>query len=334
MKHVIVGCGSIGERHIRNLKTLGEKDLLGVDVRPDRRRFIESEFGIPTESAFDEDLAQRADAVYVTTPSSMHMSAALIAARAACHLFIEKPLATGLDGIDELLALVKSQNLVGFVGSNWKFHPSFKKMKECLEAGSIGKILTARCLSGSYLPEWHPWEDYRVMFRAKKDMGGGIIFDNHEFDYMSWMLGPVSELSCLACWTGSLDIETEDVALVTAQYQNGIVAQFQLDFVQRSYQRRYEFCGQDGSIIWDVRTSAVEVYSAKKDLWQRYELPRGYNTSAMYVEEMRHFLNCVNKKEEPITPLEHGKAVLEMMLAAKRSHDEKKVVSLKTQILC
>ncbi|MFQ5913470.1 MAG: Gfo/Idh/MocA family protein [Nitrospinota bacterium] len=329
MKFLVVGCGSIGRRHLRNLAALGERDLMGVDPDPERREAAGKESGARPFAAFDEELAQRADVVFVTLPSALHLDVALTAARAGCHLFIEKPLACAWEGVDELIELVRSRGLTGFVGSNWKFHPAFGRMKGLLNGGAIGRVLTARFLFGQYLPDWHPWEDYRRTYSARKSLGGGVIFDSHELDYAGWLLGPVEELTCSAARVSNLEIETEDVASLLLRFRSGAVAQIQLDYLHRNYTRRYEFCGTEGTVVWDVNTRAVELYQAAEEKWRRWEIPRSYEGNTMYLEEVRHFLNCLNGRENPLTPLERGREVLELMLAAHRSSREKRTVSLR-----
>lgn len=327
MRFVIVGAGSVGRRHLRNLASLGERDLVAVDPRPDRRRAAEEEAGALTRPVFDRGLAEEAQAVFITAPTALHVETALIAARAGCHLFVEKPLSNTLDHVDELVDICRQKGLVGFVGSNWKFHPALRRMKALLEGGAIGRPVAARFSFGQYLPDWHPWEDYRETYSARRGLGGGAIFDSHELDYLTWLLGPAERVSCLAARVGDLEIETEDVAGILLRLKSGALAQVHLDYLSRAYQRRHEIWGTEGALIWDVR-SGVEMYRAEEKKWDTWPADPRYDLNQMYVDEVRHFLECLRGRERPVTPLEHGRDVLKIMLAAHRSNRESRVVEL------
>lgn len=329
MTHAIIGCGSIGQRHLKNLHFLGERDFVAIDPVKERRDKMAKDYNAEPLPEFKESIAKEVDVAFVTLPNSRHIEMALIAARAKCHLFIEKPLSVSMEGVNELIEKTNSNNKVGFVGSNWKFHPSFRKMKSLLEEKVIGRVLTARCISGQYLPDWHPWEDYRHMYSAKKDLGGGVIFDSHELDYLSWFLGRVNDLSCFSGKVSDLEIETEDTASLLLRFESGVIAQVHLDYLQRAYQRRYEFCGSEGTIIWDVNDKAIKLYRANNKSWKTvFETPKDYENNTMYVEELKHFLLCIHGKSKPITPLEKGREVLDIMMAAHRSNKLKRVVNL------
>lgn len=323
MRIVVVGCGSIGTRHLRNLQTVKGTELVGVDSREDRRREVQDRFGIPTHASLARALEERAEAVFVTTPPAAHIPLALEAVRAGCHLFVEKPLSHTLDGVDELVREVEARGLVGFVGSNWKFHPSFQKMKMLLEKGAIGRVTSARCQFGQYLPDWHPWEDYRETYSARCDLGGGILLDSHEFDYMTWFLGPVQSLACMADRVSALEIDTEDTAAVMLRFASGAIGEMHLDYTQRAYQRNFEFFGEEGTIRWDIRERAVKLFEAGRGgTWTIFDEPTAYDLNCMYVDEASHFLACIQRRLKPMTDLKQGRVVLELILAAKRSTDE------------
>lgn len=327
MKFLVVGCGSIGSRHLRNLVSIGENELIVVDPDPERRDAAKREWGAKPYPTFNKELAEIADVVFVTLPSSSHLEVATLAAKSGCHLFVEKPLACSLDGVDELLDSVRQNRLVGFLGSNWKFHPALRRIKDLLEEEVIGRVLTARFIAGQYLPDWHPWEDYRNTYSARESLGGGVIFDSHELDYASWFLGPVKELVCFSGNLSDLEIDTEDVASMLLKFKSGAIAQIQLDYLCRNYTRRYEFFGAEGTILWDVHSRMVELYEADGGSWRRWDIPRNYDNNSMFVDELQHFLNCIKGVEEPVTSLEMGREVLTLLLSAHQSNRERRVLT-------
>lgn len=331
MRMLVIGCGSIGKRHIRNLKALKAGEIIAQDVQPERCHEVEEQYGIKTFSHLDEALAQKPDATLICTPTSHHIPPALSAARHGCHLFIEKPLSHSLDSVDELLEIVAQKNLVTLVGCNMRFHSGIVKIKKLLENESIGKVLCARAQSGQYLPDWRPWEDYRQRYSASHSLGGGIILDGvHEIDYISWFLGKVEQVFCFADKLSHLEIDVEDLAEILLYFDSGAIAEVHLDYIQRSYGRSCQIIGEQGTILWDFSDKQVKVYSAKTREWQLFSEEHDYDTNQMYIEEMKHFIECLEGKAKPTQDINTGKSVLEIALTAKESAKTGKLINLRS----
>ena len=213
MKILIVGLGSIGTRHAKNFSQLGYDNLVGFDPLPDRRRVFKKELSCKVVSTLDDGLNEQPDLCVIASPNCFHIEQAIKAAKHGCHLFIEKPLSNSRYYLPELTQTVKDKDLFVHVGSNWKFHPAFKTMKKILSDQILGKITGTQILAGQWLPDWHPWEDYRNMYSSRKSLGGGVVLDSHEFDYVSWLLGKIKKVYGFVQHTGILEIETEDVAV-------------------------------------------------------------------------------------------------------------------------
>jgi predicted dehydrogenase len=326
---LVVGCGSIGKRHIRNLKALRAGEIIAHDVRAERCHEVEEQYEIRAYSDLEEALAQEPGADDSCTPTGLHIPCALFAAQKGCHLFIEKPLSHSLEGVDELLEMVAGKNLVTLVACNMRFHPSIVKIKELLDNESIGRVLCARAQFGQYLPDWHPWEDYRQGYSANRSLGGGAILDGvHEIDYISWLLGKIERVFCFADKLSHLEIDTEDLAEILLCFDSGAIAEVHLDYIQRSYGRSCQLIGEEGTILWDFSDKQVKVYSAKTKEWQLLPEEADYDTNQMYVDEMKHFLQCLEGKAEPTQDVNAGKRVLEIALAAKQSAETGKLINL------
>lgn len=327
MKFLVVGCGSIGRRHLRNLLTLRVGELLACEPEPSRAKQFQDEFGILVFSSLEEALQTGPDAALICTPPALHLDIARAAAEAGCHLFIEKPLAHTLEGLEELLCVTEDCNLVTLVGYNWRFHPSLRKIKELIDRQAVGDIFCARLNCGQYLPEWHPWEDYRRGYSAKRSLGGGVLLDSHELDYITWFLGDVEKVSCVARKVSGLEIETEDTADVVLVFRSGAQASLHLDYLQRPTQRSYEFFGTDGTIQWSLG-KGVSVLGASDRGWVTYPEPPGFDLNSTYLEELRHFVTCINDGERSALDARRGKYVLELILAARDSAREQMTISL------
>jgi predicted dehydrogenase len=287
VKVLICGLGSIGQRHARNLRTLlgDELELSAYRVRG------EGEFDGRSFTDLDEALAAGPEAVFVTNPASEHVPVALAAARAGCHLFVEKPLSHTLDGVDELISSARS---VAMVGYQLRFHPSFARFREFVEAGGAD---SASFEVGEYLPDMHPWEDYRRLNYSRRDQGGGVLLQfSHEFDLAYGLFGMPAHVTTTGGKLSDLDIDVEDTADTTLDYGD-LAVQVHQDFVQRPTVRRYELASAAGTVEWDNSVDRNEVFLA----------------------ELRHFLACVRGEETPVVELSAGADVLRIALAARRS---------------
>jgi predicted dehydrogenase len=329
LRFLVMGCGSIGKRHIKNLLALGAKDLLVYDTRQDRLAEARSELNVKTVDNLDHAWEKKPEVVLITTPTSSHVSLALQAAHHNSHLFIEKPLSDRLEGTNELIEAVRRQNLISLIGCNMRFHPGILGVRRLLSDGAIGRVVAARAEVGYYLPEWHPWEDYRSSYSAKKELGGGVILDAiHEIDYMRWLLGEVTAVACFAGKLSSLEIDTEDVAAMLLRFASGTIGEIHLDYVQRTYSRTCEIIGDEGTIRWDYGAGEVRLYRASTREWQVFADPTGLEPNRMYVDEMRHFLHCLDRDEHPILDVFEALKVLKIALAAKSSAESGKLVRL------
>ncbi len=326
---LVIGCGSIGKRHIKNLLALGVQDIIAFDIQAARMEEVKESFGITVLNSLEEGWEQKPKIAVVAAPTSLHIPLALEAAERGCHLFIEKPLSHAMDGIDELVNVVKERNLITLVGCNMRFHPGIMQVKRLIEEGALGNVIAARVEVGLYLPDWHPWEDYRQMYSAQRDLGGGVILDAiHEIDYIRWMLGEVTEVACFSDKISNLEIETEDVAAILLRFDCGAIGEVHLDYVQRAYSRSCHIIGEEGTIHWDWCEGIVRWYSAKTKKWKIYENPPEWESNKMYIDEMEYFRACIHNKTTSFLDVEQAKQVLRIALAAKHSAFVKKTVFL------
>lgn len=321
-RFLLVGSGSIGKRHVRNLKALGETSFLAFDPREDRRAEVERELGLETIADFGAALDRRPEVVLVTTPNRLHVPLALDAARRGCHLFVEKPVADVLSPeLDTLVEIAAASKLVTLVGCNLRFHPGLRRAKALLAERRLGRVVSLRAEFGQYLPDWHPWEDYRQGYSARADLGGGVVLDAiHELDYARWLLGDVTDVAALTGHLSHLEISTEDTASILLRFAGGAFGEVHLDYVQRAYTRACHVVGDEGTLDWKFgEGGAVDLYTAKDKRWERLPGPDGWEANTMYVDEMRHLLACLAGVETPEQDLAAGRDVLALALAAKRS---------------
>lgn len=328
-RFVVIGCGSIGKRHVDNLKKLDAGEILAFDPRDDRRLEVQSRFGVETTATLEAAWKREPTVAVIAAPTSAHVALAREAAERGCHLLIEKPLADRLDGLDGLLDVVTRRRLVTLVGCNLRFHPGLMTVKRLLDEKAAGRVVSARVEVGHYLPDWHPWEDYRESYSALTCLGGGVILDAiHELDYIRWMLGDVRAVACFAGKQSALDIETEDTAAILLRFAGGAIGEVHLDYVQREYSRTCHIIGDEGTIRWDYGAGEVRLYSGATRQHEVFRNPPGWEPNTMYVDELQHFLRCLAGEEAAALDVFEGARVLEVALAAKEAAATGRVVEL------
>lgn len=329
-RFAVLGCGSIGKRHVRNLLALGETRVLAFDPRPDRRAEAEA-LGVATTGTLDAVWDARPEAVLVTSPTRLHVATAIAAAERGIHLFIEKPVSDVNDGeLQRLAGLVRDKKLVTLVGCNLRFHPGLVQAKAVLDARRLGRVVSCRAEFGQYLPDWHPWEDYRQGYSARKDLGGGVVLDAiHELDYVRWLVGDVVLVGALAGHLSHIEIDTEDTASVLLRFASGAFGEVHLDYVQRTYTRSCQIVGDLGTLAWDFgKAGEVRLFEARTKEWEVIPAPVDWEPNAMYVAEMRHFLACLRGEEQPQQDVAAAVVVLDLALAIKESAESAKFVAL------
>jgi predicted dehydrogenase len=332
-RFLVMGCGSIGKRHIANLLAAGVGEVIGFEVRADRAKEVHATFGVEVVTDLDAAFARRPSVAFVTAPTSLHVALALQAAERGCHLFIEKPLAHNREGVEKLLGLARQNNLVTLVGCNMRFHPGLRAVKRLLEERAVGLVTAAFIEVGQYLADWHPYEDYRQGYSARKDLGGGVILDAiHEIDYARWLLGPVTTVCCFAGHLSNLEIETEDTAALLLRFASGVIGEVHLDYVQRAHSRTCQVIGDEGTVRWDYSAGEVRVYSERTKGWKTIANPAGWQPNQMYVDELAHFLRCLAGEEKSTLDVFDAARVLDVALAARNSAETNQVVNFREAV--
>ncbi|MCL4531089.1 MAG: Gfo/Idh/MocA family oxidoreductase [Chloroflexi bacterium] len=328
MKTLIIGLGSIGRRHFRNLIALGEKDI--ILLRSHHTTLPDDELaGFPAATDLTEALRKhKPDAVIVANPTALHLDVAIPAAKAGCSILMEKPVSNSTDRIDDLESALRRGGGQLLVGFQFRFHPTLQKAAQLLKEDAIGKPLSFHVQWGEYLPDWHPWEDFRQSYAARPDLGGGVILTlTHALDYIRMLLGEADSLWAFSS-SLNLGLEVEDAAEIGLKMASGAIGSIHIDYNQRPPSHRWEIISSDGTMKWDNADGKLDVYQAASRSWVTYEPPAGFERNVMFIEEMKHFIAVVQKKESPVCALEDGKRALQMALAAHQSAESQKLVCL------
>ncbi len=316
---LIVGCGSIGRRHARNLKSLGVRQLGFCDTSDEALKQCRAELQGEIFLDYGEALRKfKPDIVLICTPPVYHVEEALAALKARAHVFIEKPLSHESSGIEALITEARRRDRNVQIGYNMRFHPGLRILKELVDSGKIGRVLWLSVEAGQYLPDWRPWQHYRESYSARNELGGGIILDgSHELDYICWLLGRPTEVTCRAEHLSNLEVDVEDSAWIYLSFPERRRAELHLDFVQRAYARTCKVVGETGTALWDFGVQEVRWFSAEQKTWNT--IPYTFEANDMYVAEMVHFLESLGNGTGPMVDLEQGRDVIRVVEAAKKS---------------
>ena len=326
MKYLFAGLGSIGQRHLTNLRTITDEPILAYRTTSTNLNKLNQQ-NITTYTNLNQALSENPDVTFITNPTTEHLPIAIKAAQQGSHLFIEKPISHNLEQIDQLFSLTKTNNKLCFVGFNMRFHPNLIKIKELLKKKIIGKVLFSRIQVGQYLPNWHPEEDYRKSYSAKKELGGGVVLTLiHEIDYAYWLFGEIKEVTAFTEKLSSLEIDVEDTAAIIMKTRNNSLIEVHLDYLQNPPVRNCEVIGEKGKIVWDYFTNEVKLYTNESEQWITFK--EEFERNDMYKKELGHFLNCIKNNQQPaITPKEI-KDVMLIIEAIKKSANEKRTIIL------
>jgi predicted dehydrogenase len=335
MKILIIGLGGIGQRHTRNLRALlGDSveiiayrtrrltHLVTPTMGADHERNVEDVYNIYSFDSLDAALAHKPHAAFICNPSSLHVQVTRACLEAGCDVFIEKPLSDSLDGTAELMALAVAQKRIAMVGYQLRFHPCVMKLQEVVASGALGSLLAVRATIGEYLPNWHPYEDYRTMYAARADLGGGVVLTQiHEFDFLYSMFGTPTRIYSLGGHWSDLQVDVEDTAssLMEASYAGRVLPiQLHQDYLQSSPSRQCEVIGDHGRVLMDLHAQTVTTYARNVSAPEVFKI-ENFDRNNLFLNQTRHFLDCIRTRSKPVVDLHDGMQSLRMALAAKQS---------------
>ncbi len=314
---LIIGCGSIGRRHAKVFSELGIENIYAVDINPERLEQIQKECDIKKIfKNIDEALNEKIDCAIIATPPHIHTEISIKCAKSKIHLFIEKPLSVTKNGLMELNQICLDNNLTCYVSYCYRYIPSVVQLKKYIDSNKIGKVLSYRLWISSYLPDWHPWEDYRNFYMAFKEQGGGAIYDeSHGIDLIRWLFGEIKTVQSNIGNVSDLEISSDDIALLLSDHENGIKGSCHFDLLGRTPQIGIEIIGEDGTIIWDRINPTIKIYSVSTKKWSE-EFFEADDMVSSYTHQAQAFINNIKNGTELKNDLNSGIKTLEVILAS------------------
>lgn len=335
LRGLVVGCGSIGERHLHNLQRLGISNIAICDQDKIKADLLAQKYRVQKFYDLNSALSMEPNFVFICTYPKSHLEIAKKCLTSNSHLFIEKPLASEPKGVETMLKQADSKKLRVAVGYNMRLHPSLIVLKKYLRSL---KPLSIFSEFGNNIKYWRPGLSYKNHYVLKK--GGGIILDaSHEYDYVRWLIN--DDVNSVYCTTKKIDnikTETESIASISLHFKNGTIANLVLDYVRPKYERHCKIIGQNGAIYWE--------YTPKPQSWKKYDskstakislsllngkkLDKSFTleTNEMYRNEARSFLESIACNKKPIVDGWEALKTLRIGHAALESAKKDKIIYL------
>ena len=297
--HVVVGMGSAGSRHLGILRDLGVSRIavvrsgLGPSNRP-------TPAGVRELGSMEEALALGPVAAIVATPTGLHFEQTRTLLAHRIPTLVEKPLASTALQMEELLRLAHDQGTPLLVGFHLRFHPTRRWIAEAVRSGEFGRPLLLRATWGEYLPGWHPEEDYRHGYAARRDQGGGPLLTlSHVVDYAVDFMGDVADVETREWKLSDLELSVPDVVALTVRHADRSVSLLEMDFVSRPPIHTIDIRLTEGRISWDVLASRAEAFSPS-GLWRSHETaPYSEARQMCFVDQIKRFLELADSRAEP-----------------------------------
>jgi predicted dehydrogenase len=330
-KHLlIVGTGSVGKRHARNLSDLG-CTVSCVDPRRDRLDEIAGE-GVKLESVFtslEEAFAveDTFDGVIVGSPPSFHVDQSIAALERGKPVLLEKPVSPDLSSSLKLQSAVHNTKVPLLLGYTWRWWPPLLRVKDLVSQQAVGQLRHVKFTMAAHLADWHPWERYQDFFMASEALGGGALLDeSHWLDLMLWFFGVPQKLFAKVERISDLEIETDDNVDILVYYPNNMRVSLHLDLYARPHEKTIQFVGEKGTLLWEP--NRIKIGKEIDPNWETEEFV--YDRNDMFVEVVKEFLNILSGGPVETCTIDDGVRVLSLIEAARISSSEEKVIEIDT----
>jgi len=317
----------MGKRRVRNLQRLGVTKITGFDPRSDRRDEAAKLYRIDTVDDVERGFAVRPDAIVISTPPDLHVRYARQAVSHGLPFFMEASVVD--DDMATLEREAEKARVVAAPSCTMRFQPSVRTMKRLVDEGRIGRVLAFTHHSGQYLPDWHPWEDYRRFYAGQRRTGACREIVPFELAWLTWIVGPVKRVAALKAKVSDLDVDIDDVYQVLLEHEGGALGHVLVDVLARTAIRRCTVVGSEGTLVWEWSMKQVRLFDAATKQWETFQedegtIQPGYvHAEEPYVDEMQAYLSAVRGEATWPYPLREDLAMLGLLQAAERRSDQR-----------
>jgi myo-inositol 2-dehydrogenase / D-chiro-inositol 1-dehydrogenase len=336
----IIGAGFIGHLHAEAFTHVPNAEVIAIaSPSPERGRTLADQFGIPHHFTDYREMLQRDDLDMVTVgvPNDLHAQVCIDAARAGKHVVCEKPLCLTLEEADAVIAAGRDAGVKMMYAEELLFAPKYVRAKQLVDEGALGDVVIVK-QSEEHAGPHSPW------FWDVRRSGGGVLLDMgcHSIAFCRWVMGnrPIAKVyAAMGTYVHGDKTRGEDHAVCVLTFEGGAIGLCENSWVKGGgVDDRAEIYGSKGNTRADLlRGSSLTTYS---DVGYGYAVEKAETTVGwtftMYEEswnygfpqEMQHFVDCVQRDEQPLVTAEDGRAVLEVIYAAYLSAGTGKAIDL------
>lgn len=342
-KILFVGLGSAGQRHLRNIyreygdsfeysafRSIGDQAVYSdsMQIIPDAK--LSETYGIKEYNDYDIALADGQDIVFVCNPNHKHLDSAIKAVNAGADVFVEKPLSSNMDRLEELKELTQKKGSIVYVGYQQRLHPCIKYTKDIIDAGNYGDVIEAYFEIGEDVTKMHPERDYRTLVETRSDRGGGVVTCQcHEIDCILYLLGFPSVVVSMGGRKGKLEMDVENTATSLFGYKNNGVnytISLHQDYFQWPAKKSFRIVFERATINVDLIKAIVSIN--KNDGENRIEEYPEFKRNDMFLEEEKLFFEAVENRTKPFVTLNDGIENLIIIKAIKDSISKMEIIEL------
>ncbi|QDU31727.1 putative oxidoreductase YdgJ [Anatilimnocola aggregata] len=326
---LVVGVGSIGERHLRCFQGTGRSEVTLVEINPALRQAVAERYNVRGYASLEEALATKPTAAVVAVPAHLHLKIASQLAQAGVHLLIEKPLSTSTQGVKELSELVARQQIVCGVAYVYRSHPVLGAMREAIASGRFGQPVELVAVCGQHFPTYRP--AYREIYYKDRATGGGAIQDalTHILNAGEWLVGPMSQLVADAEHQLLPGVEVEDTVHLLARHGR-VLASYALNQHQAPNETIVTVVCERGTVRFEGHESRWRWQTTPGDSWHDETFPP-LERDTLFIEQAKLFLDAVERKRPVTCSLDAGAATLRANLAALASCESRAWQNLKDE---
>ncbi len=315
---LIIGCGSIGERHLRCFQLTGRARVTGCDASPAVRKRITRAYGVPVTGDWQRAVAGGGfDAAVICTPAHQHVAMARQALRHGLHVLIEKPLSQSLAGVDRLLAARDKSGRHAAVAYVYRGYPLLAAVRDFLRQGGLGPVRHVVLTSGQCFPHYRP--AYARTYYRDHRTGGGAIQDalTHLVNWVESVIGPADSVLCDGARQVLAGVKVEDTVNVSARH-GGILGSYALNQFQWPNETAIQFNAAAGSVRVELHASRWGVFRRGAGRWVWKSCPRPERDTPFKIQAGR-FLDQIEGKRVQLCSLEEARQTLGFNLAALES---------------
>lgn len=305
MNVLIIGLGSIAKKHIIALKSINPSIKLYA-----LRSKLDAENIDEITNVYDLDaLNVTFDFAIISNPTSLHSEYIKLLSDKKINLFIEKPPVSSLDEVDYIIGKIQEQNIKSYVACNLRFHPCINFIKEFLTKNATKIINEVNVYCGSYLPDWRPGKDFRTIYSANPEMGGGVHLDLfHELDYIHWLFGAPLKTQTIKRNVSSLNIEAIDYANYILEFDH-FTANIILNYYRRDSKRTIEILFEDETITVDLIKNRI-LNSNQEVIFEN----KNFNMMDTYTNQMKFFIESLKHEQDQMNTFSESIEILKICL--------------------